>query len=83
MDPSASLTLFPQGSQGELKSDVPKVLSSVIIGLGVALLLVIVIMTLALMCVRKRYRSHHPVSPPPPLPPPPSCKEERVHRAWV
>ncbi|XP_036279960.1 cadherin-related family member 2 isoform X1 [Pipistrellus kuhlii] len=50
------LGLVVLGSQGELKSDVPKVLSSVIIGLGVALLLVIVIMTLALMCVRKSYR---------------------------
>lgn len=83
VDPRASLTLFLQGSQGSPTSDVSKMLSSVIIGLGVALLLVIVIMTMALMCVRKRYRSHHPVSPAPPPPPPPSHKGERVNRAWV
>lgn len=54
VDPRASLTLFLQGSQANSKSDLPKVLSSVIIGLGVALLLVIVIMTMALLCTRKR-----------------------------
>lgn len=41
-----------------------KTLTSSIIGLGVALLLVILIMTLVLVCVRKRYCSHHPVSSP-------------------
>ncbi|XP_005865571.1 PREDICTED: cadherin-related family member 2 [Myotis brandtii] len=50
------LGLVVLGSQANLKSDLPKVLSSVIIGLGVALLLVIVIMTMALLCTRKSYR---------------------------
>ncbi|XP_070271186.1 cadherin-related family member 2 [Myotis yumanensis] len=50
------LGLVVLGSQANLKSDLPKVLSSVIIGLGVALLLVIVIMTIALLCTRKSYR---------------------------
>ncbi|XP_054572964.1 cadherin-related family member 2 [Eptesicus fuscus] len=50
------LGLVVLGSQGSPTSDVSKMLSSVIIGLGVALLLVIVIMTMALMCVRKSYR---------------------------
>lgn len=52
--------LLLQGSQESQESDLPKLLSSVIIGLGVALLLVIVIMTVALVCTRKRYCSHHP-----------------------
>lgn len=54
VDPRASFTLFLQGSQDSQKLDTSKVLSSVIIGLGVALLLVIVIMTTALLCTRKR-----------------------------
>ncbi|XP_006763777.1 PREDICTED: cadherin-related family member 2 [Myotis davidii] len=50
------LGLVVLGSQANQKSDLPKVLSSVIIGLGVALLLIIVIMTMALLCTRKSYR---------------------------
>lgn len=50
------LGLVVVGSQESQESDLPKLLSSVIIGLGVALLLVIVIMTMALVCTRKRYR---------------------------
>lgn len=49
------LGLVVVGSQENQESDLPKLLSSVIIGLGVALLLVIVIMTMALVCTRKRY----------------------------
>lgn len=49
------LGLVVVGSQESQESDLPKLLSSVIIGLGVALLLVIVIMTMALVCTRKRY----------------------------
>ncbi|KAK1343252.1 hypothetical protein QTO34_016030 [Cnephaeus nilssonii] len=47
------LGLVVLGSQGSPTSDVSKMLSSVIIGLGVALLLVIVIMTMALIYRRK------------------------------
>ncbi|XP_040301852.1 cadherin-related family member 2 isoform X1 [Herpailurus yagouaroundi] len=49
------LGLVVLGSQESQESDLPKLLSSVIIGLGVALLLVIVIMTVALVCTRKSY----------------------------
>ncbi|ELK03138.1 Protocadherin-24 [Pteropus alecto] len=49
------LGLVVVGSQESPESDLPKLLSSVIIGLGVALLLVIVIMTMALVCTQKRY----------------------------
>lgn len=71
VDPRASLTLLLfQGSQESQESDLPKLLSSVIIGLGVALLLVIVIMTMALVCTRKRCCSHYPMSPAQPLPTP-------------
>ncbi|XP_066128377.1 cadherin-related family member 2 isoform X1 [Saccopteryx bilineata] len=49
------LGLVVVGSQEVQESDLPKLLSSVAIGLGVALLLVIVIMIMALMCTRKSY----------------------------
>nr|KAF6479422.1 cadherin related family member 2 [Molossus molossus] len=49
------LGLVVLGSQQSQESDLPKLLSSVIIGLGVALLLVIVIMIMALVCTRKSY----------------------------
>lgn len=53
------LTLpLPQSSQESQESDQPKLLTSVIIGLVVALVLVLVIMTTALLCVRKRYGLH-------------------------
>ncbi|XP_077751579.1 cadherin-related family member 2 isoform X2 [Canis aureus] len=50
------LGLVVLGSQESQESDLPKLLTNVIIGLGVALLLIIVIMTTALMCTRKSYR---------------------------
>lgn len=59
VDLTASLILLLQGSQESQESDLPKMLSNVIIGLGVTLLLVIVIMTMALVCARKRYCCHH------------------------
>nr|XP_045009259.1 cadherin-related family member 2 isoform X2 [Jaculus jaculus] len=49
------LGLVVVGSQESQESDQPKMLTSVIIGLAVALLLVLVIMTVALVCVRKSY----------------------------
>ncbi|XP_017524056.1 cadherin-related family member 2 [Manis javanica] len=49
------LGLVVLGSQESQESDLPKMLSNVIIGLGVTLLLVIVIMTMALVCARKSY----------------------------
>ncbi|XP_019511096.1 PREDICTED: cadherin-related family member 2 [Hipposideros armiger] len=49
------LGLVVLGSQETLESDLPKLLTSTIIGLGVALLLVILIMATALVCVRKSY----------------------------
>nr|XP_035971610.1 cadherin-related family member 2 isoform X2 [Halichoerus grypus] len=49
------LGLVVLGSQESQESDPQKLLISVIIGLGVALLLVIVIMSTALMCTRKSY----------------------------
>ncbi|KAF3828354.1 hypothetical protein GH733_005051 [Mirounga leonina] len=49
------LGLVVLGSQESQESDLQKLLVSVIIGLGVALLLVIVIMSTALMCTRKSY----------------------------
>ncbi|XP_004737588.1 cadherin-related family member 2 [Mustela putorius furo] len=49
------LGLVVLGSQESQESDLPKLLVSVITGLGVALLLVIVIMTTALVCIRKSY----------------------------
>ncbi|XP_027462531.1 cadherin-related family member 2 [Zalophus californianus] len=49
------LGLVVLGSQESQESDLQKLLISVIIGLGVALLLVIVIMSTALMCTRKSY----------------------------
>ncbi|XP_016052626.1 PREDICTED: cadherin-related family member 2 [Miniopterus natalensis] len=50
------LGLVVVGAQESPESDLPKLLSAVIIGLGVALLLVIVIMTTTLLCVRKSYQ---------------------------
>lgn len=58
--PPTPRTFLFQGSQESQESDLPNLLSSVIIGLGVALVLVIVIMTVVLVCTRKRYCSHHP-----------------------
>ncbi|XP_034512593.1 cadherin-related family member 2 isoform X2 [Ailuropoda melanoleuca] len=49
------LGLVVLGSQESQESDLPKLLISVITGLGVALLLVIVVMTTALLCTRKSY----------------------------
>ncbi|KAF0883542.1 CDHR2 protein, partial [Crocuta crocuta] len=49
------LGLVVLGSQESQESDLPNLLSSVIIGLGVALVLVIVIMTVVLVCTRKSY----------------------------
>uniref|UniRef100_A0A8C4LUW7 Cadherin-related family member 2 n=1 Tax=Equus asinus asinus TaxID=83772 RepID=A0A8C4LUW7_EQUAS len=43
------------GSQESQEADTPKVLTGVIVGLGVALLLVIVIMTTVLVCARRSY----------------------------
>ncbi|XP_006873557.1 PREDICTED: cadherin-related family member 2 [Chrysochloris asiatica] len=50
------LGLVVLGSQESQESDLPKVLISVIVGLGLALLLVFLVMTIALVCVRKSYR---------------------------
>nr|XP_019611622.1 PREDICTED: cadherin-related family member 2 [Rhinolophus sinicus]XP_019611623.1 PREDICTED: cadherin-related family member 2 [Rhinolophus sinicus]XP_019611624.1 PREDICTED: cadherin-related family member 2 [Rhinolophus sinicus] len=50
------LGLVVLGSQQSQESDLLKMLTSSIIGLGVALLLVIVIMTMVLVCVRKSYQ---------------------------
>ncbi|XP_069332256.1 cadherin-related family member 2 isoform X1 [Eulemur rufifrons] len=49
------LGLVVLGSQESQESDLPNVLISVIIALGVALLLALVIMTVALLCMRKSY----------------------------
>lgn len=49
------LGLVVLGFQGRQESDLPKLLTSTVIGLGVALLLVILIMSMALVCVRKSY----------------------------
>ncbi|XP_076429495.1 cadherin-related family member 2 [Peromyscus maniculatus bairdii] len=49
------LGLVVVSSQDSQESDQPKLLTSVIIGLVVALLLVLVILTTALVCVRKSY----------------------------
>ncbi|OBS65461.1 hypothetical protein A6R68_05980 [Neotoma lepida] len=49
------LGLVVVGSQESQESDQPKLLTSVIIGLVVALLLVLVILITALLCVRKSY----------------------------
>lgn len=50
------LGLVVLGSQQSQESDVLKMLTGSIVGLGVALLLVIVIMTMVLVCVRKSYQ---------------------------
>ncbi|XP_051050205.1 cadherin-related family member 2 [Phodopus roborovskii] len=50
------LGLVVVSSQESQESDQPKLLTSVIIGLAVALLLVLVILITALLCVRKSYR---------------------------
>ncbi|XP_060053178.1 cadherin-related family member 2 isoform X2 [Erinaceus europaeus] len=50
------LGLVVLGEQGNLESSLPQVLTSVIVGLGVALALLIVIMATALVCVRKSYQ---------------------------
>ncbi|XP_076993836.1 cadherin-related family member 2 isoform X2 [Tamandua tetradactyla] len=50
------LGLVVLGSQESQESDVPKLLTSVIIGLGVALLLVLLILVTALVCTRKSYQ---------------------------
>ncbi|KAG8513091.1 Cadherin-related family member 2 [Galemys pyrenaicus] len=63
MNQLLQLGLVVVGSEERQESNLLQVLSSVIIGLGIALLLVIVIMAVSLMCVRKRYCSHTPVSP--------------------
>lgn len=62
---SHSLLTLPllQSSQESQESDQPKLLTSVIIGLGVALVLVLVILITALVCVRKRYGSHFSLVP--------------------
>lgn len=52
-----------QSSQESQESDQPKLLTSVIIGLGVAMVLVLVILITALVCVRKRYGSHFSLCP--------------------
>lgn len=72
--PLATLMLFlPQGSQRDPESTQPKLLTGVI-GLAVVLLLVLVVMVLSIVCVRKRYCCHHPVSPALPLPPSKTCR---------
>ncbi|XP_037679036.1 cadherin-related family member 2 isoform X2 [Choloepus didactylus] len=50
------LGLVVLGSQESQESDEPKLLFSIIIGLGVALLLVLAVMITALVCTRKSYQ---------------------------